>query len=96
MTILEIMERAGTKDVKLVRAWIKDGIHLIQSTGVDSLKIKKQNIVNAADGDDHQYDLPSDMISLDSISILDTNDDNKYKRISRLVGEIEVSEDTTP
>ena len=36
------------------------------------------------------------MISLDSVSVLDTNDDNKYKRISRLVGDIEVSEDTTP
>ena len=45
MTILEIMERAGTKDVKLVRAWIKDGIQLIQSTGVDGLKIKKQTLL---------------------------------------------------
>ena len=45
MTVLEIMERAGTKDTKLVLAWIKDGIHQIQSTGSDSLKVNKQAVV---------------------------------------------------
>ena len=96
MTVLEIMERAGTKDTKLVLAWIKDGIHKMQSSGIDSLKVKKQDVVLSSDGDDNQYDLPADMISLDSVSIKDTSDDNKYKRISRLVGELSVSEDTAP
>ena len=96
MTVLEIMERAGTKDTKLVLAWIKDGIHQIQSTGSDSLKVNKQAVVKSVDGDDNQYALPADMISLDSVSIKDTGDDNKYKIISRLVGDIEVSEDTSP
>ena len=31
MTVLEMMERAGTKETNLAIAWIKDAIHLIQS-----------------------------------------------------------------
>jgi len=96
VTVLEIMERANTRDTNLVLAWIKDGIHQIQSTQKDSLEINKQNITVSADGDDNQYSLPAGLISINSISILDTEDDNKYKVIRRLGFEPIVSEDTSP
>ena len=42
------------------------------------------------------YNLPADLVSLKSISVLDTEDDNKYKQIRRLSGEPIISEDTNP
>ena len=42
------------------------------------------------------YDLPVGMVSLINVSILDTEDDNKYKKIRRLADEPVVSEDTNP
>ena len=45
MTILEIMERANSRDTKLVTAFIKDAIMKIQSTSEEGLKVDKQNIV---------------------------------------------------
>ena len=57
MTILEIMERANTRDTKLVTAFIKDAIMKVQSTTDMSTKVSKQNIVVSSDGDDNQYDL---------------------------------------
>ncbi len=96
MTILELMERANTRETKLTIAWIKDAIATIQSDDVEKLSIKKENITIAADGDDNQYPLPAGLISINSISILDTEDDNKYKIIRRLGHEPIVSEDTNP
>ena len=32
MTVQEIMERTGTNETGLLIAWLKDAIHLIQST----------------------------------------------------------------
>ena len=92
MTILEIMERANTRDTKLVTAWIKDALHAISSTQVESLKVDKQNIVKNT----RDYTLPADLISLKSVSVLDTEDDNKYKSIKRLVHEPMMTEDTNP
>ena len=43
-----------------------------------------------------EYNLPNDLISLKSVSVLDTVDDNKYKRIRRIVDEPIVTEDTNP
>ena len=74
MTILEIMERANTRDTKLVTAFIKDAIMKVQSTTDMSTKVSKQNIVVSSDGDDNQYDLPVDMIAIHSVSVLDTED----------------------
>tara|TARA_R100000808_G_scaffold22617_1_gene49295 strand:+ start:1542 stop:1832 length:291 start_codon:yes stop_codon:yes gene_type:complete len=96
MTILEIMERSNTRDTNLVIAWIKDAIHQIQSTQQDSISVNKQNIVSSSDGDDNQYSLPAGLISINSVSVLDTEDDNKYKNIRRLGFEPVVSEDTNP
>ena len=96
MTVLEMMERANTRDTNLVLAWIKDAIHHIQSTQQDSLVVDKQSIVQASDGDDNQYSLPAGLISINSVSILDTEDDNKYKTIRRLGFEPVVAEDTNP
>lgn len=89
MTILEAMERANTRETKLSIAFIKDAITQIQSTHEIVLKNNKQNIVK----DKRDYDLPTDVIALDSISILDTEDGNKYKRIRRLMDDPLVSED---
>ena len=95
MTVLELMERIGTKDTTLTIAFIEDAIHHIQSNSKEKLKVSKQDIIKAVDGDDNEYLLPADMIALKSISVKDTNDD-KYKKIRRLVNEPTVTEDVSP
>tara|TARA_B100000214_G_C23585940_1_gene454033 strand:+ start:133 stop:411 length:279 start_codon:yes stop_codon:yes gene_type:complete len=90
--ILEIMERANTRDTKLVIAYVKDAINLIQSSHEIDTKVNKQNIV----ADTRDYDLPSDLVAIKHVSVLDTEDDNKYKIIRRLQNEPVVSEDTNP
>ncbi len=92
MKILEIMERANTRDTKLVIAYVKDAINLIQSSHEIDTKVNKQNIV----ADTRDYDLPSDLVAIKHVSVLDTEDDNKYKIIRRLQNEPVVSEDTNP
>ena len=81
MTILEAMERTNIKETTLAIAWIKDAIHLIQSSTKEKIKSSKQDIIKSADSDDNVYILPSDMIALNNISIKDTSD-SKYKKIN--------------
>jgi hypothetical protein len=96
MTILEMMERAGTTETSLSIAWIKDAIHLIQSNSKERLKVSKYDVINAVDSDDNRYLLPADMIALDSVSIKDTSD-SKYKKIRRLTSQPGyMVEDTSP
>jgi|TARA_R100000789_G_scaffold100405_1_gene110410 hypothetical protein len=92
MTVLEIMERAGIRDTNLAIAWIKDAVHFIESTQTENLKVRKLNLVR----NQRDYVLPADLISINSVSVLDTEDDNKYKKIRRMVGEHYVTEDTNP
>ena len=92
MTVLEMMERANTRDTNLAIAYIKDAIMRIQSTSEESLKVNKQDI----DKDTRDYSLPADLVSIKSVSVLDTEDDNKYKKISRLAYSPNVTEDTNP
>ena len=92
MTVLEIMERAGISHTTLALAWIKDAVHHIKSNTKESLKVNKQNVISG----EKEYEFPADMIAIDSVSIFDTKDDNKYKRIRRISGNIIVSEDTSP
>lgn len=91
MTIQEIMERAKLKETNLSIAWIKDAIHLIQSQGHDSLATWKIDVVDGV----REYALPLDLIKLRSISIKDTNDD-RWKKIRRLISEPTVTEDNSP
>ena len=91
MTVQEIMERAGTKDTSLVLAWLKDAIHLIQSSSTDKLKVVKYNIIDG----EREYLLPQDLIAVKSVAVKDTND-KKYKRIKRLVHDPVIREDTDP
>jgi hypothetical protein len=91
MTVQEIMERAGMKETTLAIAWIKDAIHLIQSQQNERLETSLSNIIDGI----REYPFPANMIKLKSISIKDTNDD-KYKRIRRLVHNPVVSEDNSP
>ena len=86
MTVLEIMERAGTNETTLSIAWVKDAIHLIQSNSKERLKVSKYDVINSVDSDDNRYLLPADMIALESISIKDTSD-SKYKKIKRLTSQ---------
>tara|TARA_R110002167_G_C12500253_1_gene636278 strand:+ start:76 stop:366 length:291 start_codon:yes stop_codon:yes gene_type:complete len=86
MTILELMERAGTNETTLSIAWVKDAIHLIQSNSKERLKVSKYDVINSVDSDDNRYLLPADMIALESISIKDTSD-SKYKKIKRLTSQ---------
>ena len=92
MTILEIMERANTRDTTLAIAFIKDAITQIQSSTDIVTKVEKQTLTKGT----RDYYLPTDMISLKSISILDTEDDNKYKKIKRITSRPNVVEDTNP
>ena len=91
MTVLEIMERAGSKDTSLILAWLKDAIHLIQSNTNEKSKVVKYNIIDG----EREYLLPQDLIAVKSVSVKDTND-KKYKRIKRLVHDPIVREDTDP
>ena len=96
MTVLEIMERAGTNETTLSIAWIKDAIHLIQSNSKERLKVSKYDVIKSVDSDDNRYLLPADMIALESISIKDTSD-SKYKKIRRLTSQPGyMVEDTSP
>ena len=96
MTLLEMMERAGTNETTLSIAWVKDAIHLIQSNSKERLKVSKQDVIKAVDSDDNRYLMPADMIALESISIKDTSD-SKYKKIKRLTSQPGyMVEDTSP
>jgi hypothetical protein len=86
MTVLELMERAGTNETTLSIAWVKDAIHLIQSNSKERLKVSKYDVIKSVDSDDNRYLLPADMIALESISIKDTSD-SKYKKIKRLTSQ---------
>jgi len=92
MTVLEVMERSGIRDTNLAIAWIKDAIHYIESTQAENLKIKKIGITK----NQREYDLPADLISINSVSVLDTEDDSKYKKIRRISGEHFITEDKNP
>tara|TARA_B100000029_G_C17362391_1_gene882994 strand:- start:104 stop:382 length:279 start_codon:yes stop_codon:yes gene_type:complete len=92
MTVLEMMERANTRETNLAISFIKDAIVKIQSTSEIVLKVDKQNIVKNT----RDYDLPTDLIALDSISVLDTEDDNKFKIIRRITDDPIVIDDTNP
>ena len=91
MTVLEIMERAGSDNTTLTVAWIKDAIHLIQSNYDDNVATWKTNITDGT----RDYPFPANMVRLKSISVKDTND-KKYKKIRRLIHEPVVREDTDP
>lgn len=92
MTILELMERANVRDTNLAISFIKDAITQIQSTTDISTKTEKQSLIKGV----NEYSVPSDMISLISVSILDTTADNKYKKIRRMTSKPNVVEDTNP
>ena len=92
MTILEIMERANTRDTSLSVAFIKDAITQIQSSTDIASKVEKQDLTKNT----RDYYLPTDLVSVISISIKDTDDDNKYKKIRRLATRPTVTEDTNP
>ena len=91
MTVLEIMERSGVDSPTLTIAWLKDAVNLIQSNTKERLKVEKYNIIDG----ERDYVLPQDMVALKSIAVYDTNDE-KYKRIKRLVHDPVVTEDTDP
>ena len=96
MTILELMERVGTKNETLTIAYIKDAIHLIQSNTKEKIKVSKQDVLNASDSDDNVYKLSADLIAIENVSILDTSD-SRYKRIKRLSSQPHyLLEDTSP
>jgi len=92
MTVLEMMERANTRETNLAISFIKDAIVKIQSTSEIVLKVDKQNIVKNT----RDYDIPTDLIALDNVSVLDTEDDNKFKIIRRITDDPIVIDDTNP
>ena len=96
MTVQEIMERAGVRETTLTIAWVKDAIHLIQSSSKQKVKSRKQDIIKSVDSDDNVYQLPPDLIALERVTIKDTSD-SKYKKIRRLTTQPHyLTEDTSP
>jgi len=96
MTVQEVMERVGLKDTRYAIAWIKDAIHLIQSQYDDNVSTWKTNVSKASSTIDNKYGFPVNLIQLKSISILDTQDGNKYKKIRRMTKDPTIVEDTEP
>ena len=96
MTVLELMERVGTKNETLTIAYIKDAIHLMKRNTKEKIKVSKQDVLNSVDSDDNVYILPADLISIENVSILDTSD-SRYKRIKRISSQPHyLLEDTSP
>jgi len=96
MTVLEVMERLGTKKETLVISWIKDAIHLIQSNSKEKVESTKIDLIKSVNSTDNVYLLPADLVSLENISIKDTSD-NKYKKIRRLTTQPHyLAEDISP
>lgn len=96
MTILEIMERLNIKEETLTIAWVKDAIHLMQSNTKEKVESTKRDLIKSVNSTDNVYILPSDLVSLESISILDTSD-SRYKKIRRLTNQPHyLLEDTSP
>ena len=91
MTVLELMERVGTKETTLAIAWLKDAMHLIQSSTSERTKVVKYNVIDG----ERDYLIPQDLVAIKSISIKDTND-KKYKKIRRIVQDLVIKEDTDP
>ena len=89
MTILEMMERANTRETKLAIAFVKDAITKIQSSNEIVLKNDKQTITK----DQRDYYVPVEAIAVDNVSVLDTEDGNKYKIIRRIIDDPVVIED---
>ena len=96
MTVLEVMERLGVKEETLVQAWIKDAIHLIQSNTKEKVEVSKRDIIKSVGSTDNVYILPSDLVSIENISIKDTSD-SKFKKIRRLASQPHyLAEDLSP
>ena len=96
MTVLELMERAGIENETLAIAYIKDALHLIQSNTKEKIEVSKKDLIKSVGSTDNVYILPSDLVSLENISIKDTSD-NKYKKIRRLTAQPHyLAEDISP
>jgi len=91
MTVQEVMERTGTTETKLVLAWIRDSIHLIQSTYNENIGTWKTDVTDGQ----RDYPIPADLIKIMSVSIKDT-EAQQYKKIRRLVFQPTVTEDLDP
>ena len=89
------MERAGINEETLAIAYVKDALNLINSSSDEDTKTWYRDVTKGSSTVDNFYQLPNDMIKLRSISVKDTNDD-KYKRIRRLIEEPTVIRDVSP
>ena len=91
MTVLEMMERAGIRDTNLAIAYMRDAFHQMQSTTDVEIATETTNIVDGT----RSYPLPITMVSLLSVSVLNTNLDI-YERIPRIVGDPIMQSDESP
>ena len=92
ITIRELMQRSNVRHFRKAVTFIMDGFNQMASQVEPNAKLRYITLTEDVD----KYDLPTDMVALKSVSIKDTDDDNKYKRIRRLVHEPIVTEDTNP
>lgn len=93
MTVLELMERVGSTETKLVVSYIKDAIEEIGLLSDQGLKDSKISVVK----DTYKYDLSSisGLSRLESVSILEKIDDSssQYRKIRRVGRDFDVVED---
>ena len=85
MTLLEIMERVGSKETNKIRAYINDALLEIQTRAPQS---KKRLVVDVVAGQRY-YSLSTDMVKL--IAVYQkypstTTSNQRYIRISRVSG----------
>ena len=86
------MERSGMSETTLAIAWIKDAVDLIESQLDESVATWTTAITTNV----REYPFPANLIKLKSVAVLDTNDDNKYKKIKRLSSDYIVRKDGNP
>lgn len=93
MTVLELMERVGSTETKLVVSYIKDAIEEIGLLSDQGLKDSKISVVK----DTYKYDLSSisGLSRLESVSILEKINDSssQYRKIRRVGRDFDVVED---
>lgn len=77
MTLLEIMERVGSREPELVKAYMKDALIEIAEKTDYTIKNALYNVDNSI----KYYDLPSDCVELRSVYQKYTSDGTKYIKI---------------
>lgn len=82
MKVLEVMERVGSRDVKKIVTYLKDGLLELQSYTPEKVERATIPVVSGT----RLYSLPSNMVRLLGVYQNNTDGtDNKYIRIANVI-----------